>query len=109
MTLRCSRDRITSDGTMHVATRTAEGWQMSWIPAGRGSLTPSQALAAMKLAAFVGEKDRDMPPGSRLWKQVDGWAAELGLSTTEALRMIAEATLDAALAYIRQAPSPGAE
>ena len=63
-------------------------WAVSWLP-GR-LLTRNQAITAMTLADVLGQ---DVPADSGLWPHIGGWAGELGLSTAEALQLLAEAAL----------------
>jgi hypothetical protein len=57
---------------------------VTWLP-GR-ALTQGQAVTAMRIAESV---DAALNPYSkrRVWPHVDGWAAELGLSGTDAIAM----------------------
>jgi hypothetical protein len=89
MTLTIQDDSISSDHTMHTA-RLAPGhepaWHVSWLP-GR-LLDRNSAITAMVLADVVvaGEVDA----GHRIWPQIEGWAAELGLTAPDALAWVSQ-------------------
>lgn len=82
-----NEDSMTSDATRHTAARTERGWAVTWLP-GR-VLTQAEAVTAMTIAEHV---DAALDPYSetRIWPHIDQWAAELGLSGTDA---VAEASL----------------
>ena len=63
-------------------------WAVSWLP---GRYTHAQAVTAMTLAETVAARK---VPEDTLARHVDGWAAELGLRTHEALQMLTDAALD---------------
>jgi hypothetical protein len=84
MTLTILDDIISSDRTAHsarVLPGETRGWEVSWL-AGR-RLDRNAAITAMVLADVTGSGE--MHPGHRLWIHVDGWAAELGLTTPDVL------------------------
>ena len=84
MTLTITDTTMTSDQTAHTA-RQAPGrqhlWEASWLP-GR-LLNRNSAITAMVLADLVGEGDLD--ERHRLWPFIEGWAAELGLTGSDAI------------------------
>jgi hypothetical protein len=88
MTMTILDDCMSSDRTPHTA-RLAPGdrhtWEVSWLP-GR-HMDRNSAITAMVLADLVASDD--MKAGHRLWPHVEGWAAELALTTPEALTRIA--------------------
>jgi hypothetical protein len=84
MTLTITDHLMTSDHTAHTA-RLAPGhqhaWHVSWLP---GQLldrnTATTAMIFADTAATTG-----LHPGHRLWPHLQGWAAELGLTTPDAI------------------------
>ena len=84
MTLTINDTTMTSDQTAHTA-RLAPGsqhlWEVSWLP-GR-ALDRNSAITAMTLADHAGE--RDLNEQHRLWPFIQGWAAELGLTGSDAI------------------------
>jgi hypothetical protein len=84
MTLTISDTTMTSDQSPHTA-RQAPGrqhlWEVSWLP-GR-ALDRNSAITAMVLADLAGE--RDLSERHRLWPFVESWAAELGLTGSDAI------------------------
>jgi hypothetical protein len=88
MTLKILDDSMTSDRTPHTA-RPASGsqhtWEVSWLP-GR-HLPHGQAVTAMVLADATAYNTRH--PSYKIRPHVEGWAAELGLTTSQALHRVA--------------------
>lgn len=91
MGTRITDREMTSNKTRHTARAGADGgWEVTWLP-GR-VLTHSQAVTAMTIAESLvlaipdGLLDRDNP----VWRHIDQWAAELGISGPHA---VAEASL----------------
>ena len=84
MTLTISDTTMTSDQTVHTASL-APGrqhlWEVSWLP-GR-ALDRNSAITAMVIADYAGE--RDLSERHRLWPFVESWAAELGLTGSDAI------------------------
>ena len=84
MTLTLTDTTMTSDQTAHTA-RQAPGrqhlWEVSWLP-GR-ALDRNSAITAMTLADIASEPG----PNERhqLWPFIQGWAAELGLTASDAI------------------------
>ena len=80
-------DSMSSDRSPHTA-RLAPGeqhaWEVSWLP-GR-HLNRNEAVTAMVLADTTA--NGDVRPGHRAWPHVEGWAAELGMTGTQALDCI---------------------
>jgi hypothetical protein len=84
MTLTINDTTMTSDQTAHTA-RLAPGrqhlWEVSWLP-GR-ALDRNSAITAMVLADHAGEPD--LNERHRLWPFIQSWAAELGLTGSDAI------------------------
>ena len=88
MTLTIKDTTMTSDQTPHTARHapSRNGWQVSWLP-GR-TLDRNTAITAMILAdTTAGEQVRRH---HRLWPQIQGWAAELGFTGTDAVAAVSE-------------------
>ena len=91
MATKITETEMSSDVTRHTATRSDDGWTVTWLP--RRTLTHSQAVTAMTIAEVIGAHDAIGDPlhsGHRLWLHVDQWAAELAMTGPEA---VAEASL----------------
>ena len=88
MTLTITDHIMTSDRTAHTA-RLAPGrqhaWQVSWLP-GR-FMDRAAATTAMMLADTAAT---GLDAGHRLWPHIQGWAAELGLTTPDAITRASE-------------------
>ena len=86
MALTVTSDAITGDRTRHTA-RPVPGhphaWEVSWLP-GR-HLSRDTAITAMVLA---NAEPGTLQPGGRLWPHVEGWAAEIGLTASDALALV---------------------
>ena len=84
MTLTITGTTMTSDQTPHTA-RLAVGpqhlWEVSWLP-GR-ALDRNSAITAMTLADLTSEHSLD--ERHQLWPFIQGWAAELGLTGSDAV------------------------
>ena len=84
MTLTFYDTTMTSDQTAHTA-RLSPGrqhlWEVSWLPG--QALDRNSAITAMTLADHAGE--RDLSERDRLWPFVENWAAELGLTGSDAV------------------------
>ena len=84
MTLTIYDTTMTSDQTAHTA-RQAPGrqhlWEVSWLP-GR-VLDRNSAITAMVLADQAGV--HDLNERHRLWSFIENWAAELGLTGSDAI------------------------
>ena len=89
MTLTINDTIMTSDQTAHTA-RQAPGrqhqWEVSWLPG--QPLDRNTAITAMLLADITGKGD--LHEGHRLWPHIQGWAAELGLTGTDAIARAAQ-------------------
>ena len=87
MTLTIHDTTMTSDQTAHTA-RLAAGsqqlWEVSWLP-GR-ALDRNSAITAMTLADSAGEPD--LNERHQLWPFSQGWAAELGLTGSDAIHRV---------------------
>jgi len=84
MTLTIHDTTMTSDQTAHTARQVVgheHQWEVSWLPG--QLLDRNTAITAMILADLTGEED--LHEGHKLWPQIQGWAAELGLTGPEAL------------------------
>jgi hypothetical protein len=73
---------MSSSETPHTATATHDGWRVSWLP-GR-ALSRTQAITAMVIATIVGGQGVGLSDDP-LWPHLDNWAAELGLSGSDAV------------------------
>ena len=85
MTLTINDTTMTSDQTTYVA-RLAQAsqhlWEVSWLPG--QALDRNSAITAMTLTdSPAGE--RDLNEQHQLWPFIQGWAAELGLTGSEAI------------------------
>jgi hypothetical protein len=89
MALTITDTSMTSDRSAHTARQPPgreHGWEVSWLP-GR-ILDHNAAVTAMVLAdtaARPGLREDD-----RLWPHIQGWAAELGLTGTDAITRAAQ-------------------
>ena len=83
MTLTINDTTMTSDQTTHTARHAPgrNGWEVSWLPG--QTLDRNAVITAMVLADTTAEPG--LHQGHRLWPQVQGWAAELGLTGTDAV------------------------
>lgn len=63
-------------------------WSVTWLP-GR-ALTRDQAITAMTIAEAITQHPNTAHPASHRWHQfLQSWAAELGLTPSEAAKMAA--------------------
>jgi hypothetical protein len=89
MTLTIYDTTMTSDQTAHTA-RLAPGsqhlWEVSWLP-GR-ALDRNSAITAMTLADLTGEPG--LGERHQLWPFIQGWAAELGLTGSDAINRVTQ-------------------
>ncbi len=89
MTLTITDAAMTSDQTAHTA-RLAPGsehlWEVSWLP-GR-ALDRNSAITAMTLAGHAGQGD--LNEQHQIWPFIQGWAAELGLTGSDAITVHAQ-------------------
>jgi hypothetical protein len=89
MTLTINDTTMTSDQTAHTA-RQAVGsqhlWEVSWLPG--QALDRNSAITAMVLADHAGE--RDLNERHRLWPFIESWAAELGLTGSDAINQASQ-------------------
>ena len=92
MTLTINDTTMTSDQTPHTARQVPSQnvWQVSWLP-GR-TLDRNSAITAMVLADT--SADDRVREGHRLWSHLQGWAAELGLTGTDAVAAISQSPGD---------------
>ena len=84
MTLTSTATTMTSDQTTHTA-RLAPGsqhlWEMSWLPG--QALGRTSAMNAMIVADLA--SDADLTERHHLWPFIHSWAAELGLTGSDAI------------------------
>ena len=84
MAVRILDDSMSSDRSPHTA-RLLPGeqptWEVSWLPGRR--LNRNEAVTAMVLADTT--VNGDVHPGHRAWLHIEGWAAELGMTGSQAL------------------------
>ena len=89
MTLTINDATMTSDQTAHSA-RQAPGrehlWEVSWLP-GR-VLDRNSAITAIVLGDQAGVYE--LNEQHRLWPHVEGWAAELGLTGSDAVNRVSQ-------------------
>jgi hypothetical protein len=108
MTLTINDTTMTSDQTAHIA-RQAPGrqheWEVSWLPG--QPLDRNTAITAMILADTATE--HDFREGHRLWPQVQGWAAELGLSAPDAIARVSQPPSDLNRQQEQASRQPGRE
>ena len=84
MTLTINDTTMTSDQTTHTARLTSGRqhlWEVSWLP-GR-ALDRNSAITAMVLADHA--REPDLNERHRLWPFIQSWAAELGLTGSDAV------------------------
>jgi hypothetical protein len=88
MTLRINDTSMTSDQTAHTARQLPDrnGWQVSWLPS--QTLDRNTAITAMVLADLTAEQD--LRESHRLWPHIQGWAAELGMTASEATAYLSQ-------------------
>ena len=89
MTLTISDTTMTSDQTAHLASLAPGSqhlWEVSWLP-GR-ALDRNSAITAMILADHASEPD--LNERHRLWPFIESWAAELGLTGSDAINQASE-------------------
>jgi hypothetical protein len=89
MTLTINDTTMTSDQTGHTARLTSGNphlWQVSWLP-GR-VLDRNSAITAMVLADHA--REPDLNERHRLWSFIESWAAELGLTGSDALDQVSQ-------------------
>ena len=84
MTLTITDTTMTSDQTTHTA-RLAPGsqhlWEVSWLPG--QALDRNSATNAMIVADLA--RDTDLNERHHLWPFIEAWAAELGLTGSDAM------------------------
>ena len=84
MTLTSTDTTMTSDQTAHTA-RLAPGsqhlWEVSWLPG--QALDCTSAMNAMIVADLA--SDADLNERHHLWPFIQSWAAELGLTASDAI------------------------
>ena len=89
MTLIINDAAMTSDQTAHTARQAPGGqhrWEVSWLP-GR-ALDRNSAITAMTLADLTSEPG--LNERHHLWPFIQGWAAELGLTGSDAINQASQ-------------------
>ena len=88
MTLTISDTTMTSDQTAHTAQHAPDrgGWEVSWLFG--QTLDRNSAITAMVLADHAGEPD--LNERHRLWPFIQSWAAELGLTGSDAINQASQ-------------------
>ena len=86
MTLTINDTTMTGDQTAHTARYepSRRGWEVSWLP-GR-ILDRNSAITAMVLADHA--REPDLNEQHRLWPFIQSWAAELGLTGSDAVDQV---------------------
>jgi hypothetical protein len=108
MTLTSTATTMTSDQTAHTA-RLAPGsqhlWEVSWLPG--QALDRNSAMNAMIVADLA--SDADLNERHHLWPFIESWAAELGLTGSDAIsRASRPSTLHPQHDRERERPDPEA-
>jgi hypothetical protein len=99
---------MTSDQTLHPARKAPgrqPGWEVSWLPG--QIMDRNTAITAMTLADIAGEGDPHQ--GHRLWPHIESWAAELGLTGSDAIASASQPPSDINRDHERAAGQPGRE
>jgi hypothetical protein len=89
MTLTINDTTMTSDQNPHTAWLTPgrqHQWEVSWLPG--QTLDRNTAITAMTLAETAAEAD--LHEGHRFWPHIQSWAAELGLTGSDAIARAAQ-------------------
>jgi len=93
MSLTITDEAMRSPDTPHTARHRGDGtWEVSWLPK-RTQLDRNQAISAMSIAEWVGQIPADAGPeaySETFWVNIDGWAAELGLTGPDAVARASE-------------------
>ncbi len=103
MTIRPTDDVITSDVTTHTATRCPDGWRVTWL--GDRTVDYNLAVTAMMIADTIADPSEF---GGELGGDayVRSLAAELGLTTIDAKRLVTE-TLPPVVVHQAAVPDAG--
>jgi hypothetical protein len=90
--LRIDDTAMSSDRTAHSARQTPDrgGWEVSWLPG--QLLDRNAAITAMILADTTA--GQDLNEGHRLWPHIQSWAAELGLTASDAITQVSQPPSD---------------
>lgn len=88
MALQIGTDWITSDITNHRATRTEDGWTVTWL--GRRIVSRNQAITAMTVAEYTprGSSEpgwNESVEGRNWWGHLAGWCKELNVKPAFAI------------------------
>jgi hypothetical protein len=84
MTITINDTTMTTDQNPHTARLAPGGdraWEVSWLPG--EVLNRNSAITAMVLADTA--RTPELHEGHRLWPHIEGWAAELGLTGSDAI------------------------
>ena len=91
MTVTINDTTMTSDQTAHTARQASASqhlWEVSWLPG--KALDRTSAITAMTLAGHAGEAD--LNEQHHLWPFIESWAAELGLTGSDAINRASSGT-----------------
>jgi hypothetical protein len=105
MTLTINDTTMTSDQTAHTAWQALgrkHAWEVSWLPG--QILDRNTAITAMILADTAAEQD--LHEGHRLWPHIQSWAAELGLTGSDAIARAAQPPGDSSRQKEQASPLP---
>ena len=107
MTLTITDTAMTSDQTAHTARHAPgrHGWEVSWLPG--QVLDRNTAITAMVLADLTA--GQDLREGHRLWPHIQGWAAELGMTASEAIAYLSPPPGDINRQHEQASRPPGRE
>jgi hypothetical protein len=72
--------------TARLAPGGGHAWEVSWLPG--EVLNRNSAITAMVLADTTGTPD--LHEGHRLWPHIEGWAAELGMTGSDAITLASQ-------------------
>ena len=89
MTITINDTTMTSDQTAHtahLAVGSQHLWEVSWLPG--QALDRNSAITAMTLADLTSEHGLD--ECHQLWPFIQGWAAELGLTGSDAVNRVSQ-------------------
>jgi hypothetical protein len=107
MTLTIHDTTMSSDQTAHTARHapSQRGWEVSWLPG--QTLDRNTAITAMILADTAAQEH--VHEGHRLWPHIQGWAAELGLTGSEAVAASSQPPSDINRAHEQASGQPDPE
>ncbi len=108
MTLTINDATMTSDRTGHTARHAPgrqPGWEVSWLPG--QTMDCNTAITAMVLADIAGKED--LHEGHRLGPHIESWAAELGLTGSDAIARASQPPGDINVQHERPTRQPDPE